>query len=180
MVTMIEAKRSIYAEEIFKLAEEKENRVFYNSSAEHATIVHQALMKTAEQYVYIFSSGMCTEISNNNDYCNAARNFLVGDKSRKIKILLTDYSEDFCQMPIAKMLFEYPIQVTVKKYPGNIYYKNSPAHFTVTDDRAFRLETDIKNHMAFGNFNSPTQAIALKSIFEKAFESPLASSISIF
>jgi len=176
---MIEEKRSVYAEEIFKLARERKNEVFYNSSAEHATIVHQALMKNAENYVYIFSSGMCTEISNNEAYCETVRDFLSKEKARKIKILLTDYSNEFQQMPIARLLAEYPLQVTIKKYAGNVYYKNSPVHFTVTDDRAFRLETDIENHMAFGNFNSPTQAVVLKDLFEKTFESQLASSVKI-
>lgn len=170
-------KNSVYSEEIFRLAEEKKNEIFYNSSAEHAIIVHQALMKTAERYVCIFSSSMCSEISNNDEYIAYVRNFLEGGKDRYIKILLTDYSNDFWKNPIAKVLTHYPQQVQIKKYDGNVYYKDNPTHFTVTDDRAFRLETDIKNHMAFGNFNSEEQAKALKSVFDKMFLSRLSSTV---
>lgn len=168
-------KTSVYAEEIFRLAENRSDEIFYNSSAEHAIVVHQALMKTAERYVCIFSSSMCSEISNNDEYIKYVRNFLKGGNDRRINILLTDYTNDFWKQPIAKLLADYPLQVQVKKYDGNAYYKGAPAHFTVTDDRAFRLETDIEKHMAFGNFNSEEQAGALKVVFDKMFDSKLAS-----
>lgn len=172
-------KNSVYAEEIFKLAEDKKNEIFYNSSAEHAIIVHQALVKTATNYMYIFSSSMCTEISNNSDYCNLVKAFLRENKNRQIKIVLTDYNDGFALMPIAKLLAEFPLQVSIKRYPGEVYYKDKPVHFTITDDRAFRLETDINNHMAFGNFNSPDQAKAMKAVFEKVYQSKLASSVTL-
>lgn len=171
-------KASVYAEEIFKLAEEKKNEIFYNSSAEHAIIVHQALMKTAENYVCIFSSSMCSEISNNPEYIAFVQSFLEGGKERTIQILLSDYTDDFWRKPIARKLANFPQQVHVKKYDGNAYYKGKPAHFTVTDGRAFRLETDIDKHMAFGNFNSEGQASALKSVFDKMFVSKLATAVA--
>lgn len=170
-------KSSVYAEEIFELAEGKKDEMFYNSSAEHAVIVHQALMKTAERYVCIYSSSMCSEISNNPDYCYYMKSFLEGSKDRKINILLTDYSNDFWNKEVGKLLSRYPQQVSIKKYDGTVYYKDSPVHFTVTDDRAYRLETDIENHMAFGNFNSEEQARALKEVFDKMFNSMLAESV---
>ena len=173
-----ETKTSVYSEEIFKLAEEKKNEIFYNSSAEHAIIVHQALMKTAENYVCIFSSSMCSEISNNPEYIAYVKTFLGGSKDRTIQILLSDYTDDFWKNPIAKELAKFPQQVHVKKYDGNVYYKEKPAHFTVTDGRAFRLETDIDKHMAFGNFNSEGQASALKSVFDKMFVSKLATAVA--
>ena len=179
MMTGNNTKASVYADVIFKLAEEKKNEIFYNSSAEHAAIVHQALVKTATEYMYIFSNSMCTEISNNRDYCDLVRAFLKENKNRQIKIVLTDYSEEFTQKPIAKLLAEFPLQVSIKKYPGEVFFKGKPVHFTVTDDRAFRLETDIDNHMAFGNFNSPDQAKAMKEVFEKVFQSKLSSSIGL-
>lgn len=171
-------KTSVYADEIFKLAEAKKDEMFYNSSAEHAVIVHQALMKTAEKYVCIYSSSMCSEISNNSDYCRYMQHFLDGDNSRKINILLTDYTNSFWKQNIGILISKYPNQVTVKKYSGNVYYKDAPVHFTVTDDRAFRLETDIEKHMAFGNFNSEEQAEALKNVFDKMFSSKLATLVT--
>ena len=57
--------KSVYETEIFRLAEKHESKVFYNSSAEHASIVHLALASYAKEYIDIFSSSMCTEVSNN-------------------------------------------------------------------------------------------------------------------
>ena len=168
---------SIYAKEIFRLAENVTDKIFYNSSTEHAVIVHQALMKTAKQYVDIFSCSMCSEISNNEDYLNYMKDFLNGGKDRKINILLTNYDENFSSMPVYKLLSDYPEQVAIKKFTGIVNYQGKPAHFTVSDDRAFRLETDIEKHMAFGNFNSEVSAKNLREVFDKMFNSELATNV---
>ncbi len=176
---MTNPMNSMYAVKIFKLAEDRTDEIFYNSSAEHAIIVHQALIKNASRYVCIFSSSMCSEISNNNEYCNFVDQFLKGDKDRYINILLTDCHENFDKMPIAQVLAKYPLQVVIKKYAGQALYNDKPVHFTVSDDRAFRLETDIEKHMAFGNFNSTTQAQDLKTVFNQAFQSPIATPVCL-
>jgi len=170
--------RTVYAEKIFRLAEEKTDEIYYNSSADHAIIVHQALMGNAADYVDIFSSSMCSEISNNQEYCRLVDTFLKSDKKHRINIILTDYEDGFTMMPIAKTLLQYPLQVSIKRYDGRALYKGKPAHFTVSDDRAFRLETDIEQHMAFGNFNSPRQATELKGLFDKIFNSPLSRTVT--
>jgi sensor histidine kinase YesM len=175
----INIANTIYATDIFKWAESKTDTVFYNSSAEHAAIVHHALVKYSEKYIDIFSSSMCSEISNNSDYCQLIKTFLDRDNTHKINIIFTDYDEDFVQTNIASLLAKYPFQVTIKRYDGQVMYKDRPVHFTVADDRAFRLETDIEKHMAFGNFNSVNQAKALKDTFDKIFQSKLVQNIPL-
>lgn len=169
--------RTVYAKKIFQLAKDKTNEVFYNSSSEHAIIVHQALVQNAENYVYIFSSSMCSEVSNNPEYVEIMSRFL-DNYNHNIKIILTDYSESFPDNPIAQILAHHGGQVEIKKFDGKVMYKDNPVHFTVSDDRAFRLETDIEKRMAFGNFNSPNQAKALKEIFESVFSSPEAEIVN--
>lgn len=161
--------KTVYAQKIFGLAKEKKNELFYNSSMEHAIIVHQAIAQNAEDYIYIYSSSMCTEVSNNPQYCESIDKFLEADKRRRIKVVLTDYNDDFPSKPIALVFAKHPDQVEVKQFEGHVTYNDKHVHFTVSDDRAFRLETDIMNQMAFGNFNSPDQAEDLKNIFEKIF-----------
>lgn len=171
--------KTVYAEEIFEAAQKKEDKIFYNSSEDHAIIVHQALAKYAESYIDILSSSMCTEISNNNDYLAYIKEFLEKSASHRINIILLNYNEAFLSSPIAGILKKFPLQATVKRFGGQVMYNNKPVHFTVTDDRAFRIETDIEKHMAFGNFNSPTQAISLKNKFEKIFQSKLVESVNL-
>ena len=171
--------RTVYAEKIFQLAKDKTDEVFYNSSSEHAIIVHQALVQNAESYVYIFSSSMCSEVSNNTEYVEIVKNFLSNNQNHNIKIILTDYSEDFPKSPIAEVLAKHSKQVEIKKYDGKVMYNGNPVHFTISDDRAFRLETNIEKRMAFGNFNSPHQAKGLKEIFNTIFSSSDAEPIRL-
>ena len=168
-----------YPERIFRLAENKTPEIFYNSSSEHAKIVHQALMKTSEKYICIYCGSMYTEISNNPKYLKLMEEFLNGDKERSIKILFADYNPDFIEKPVAQVLANHPRQVKIKTYTGEVKYTGTPVHFTVADDRAFRLETDIQNHIAQGNFNSPKQANKLKNIFDSIFASQLAVNLNL-
>ncbi|MCR8919230.1 hypothetical protein [Bacteroides sp. ET225] len=174
-----EKLKSVYAAEIFRLAEERKDENFYNSSAEHAAIVHRALAKYATEYIDIFSSSMCSDVSNNAEYCRLIKAFLDTDSKRSIRIILTDYSDSFLKTDIAGVLAGYPSQVSVKSYNGKVMYKGKPAHFTVSDGRAFRLETDIDARMAFGNFNSPGQAGALENVFDKIFKSRLVEDVRL-
>lgn len=165
---------TIYKKKIFKLAEDKKDEIFYNSSEKHAAIVHQAIARNAKNYIYIYSSCLCTEISNNKDYCEYIDNFLSEDRSHQIRIILTDYSCDFSSKPIAHVLKRYPMQVSIKTFDGKITHNNKEIHFTIADDHMFRLETDIEKHLAYGNFNSTSNVSILKGIFNKINQSSLA------
>lgn len=163
---------TIYSDHLFDLAKNKKDEVFFNSSSEHAVVVHQALAKYAEEYIDIYSRSLCSEISNNSDYCQYIKQFLDRSPDNQIRIILTDYDADkFKDKPIAQILSKYPNQVKMRSYKGAVQYKGKPVNFTVTADRAFRLETDIENYKAFGNFNSPTQAIVLRENFDRLFNS---------
>ena len=158
-----------YKEQIFKLAKEKKDDVFYNSSEEHAMIVHQAIANTAEHDINILSSSLCSSISNNEDYLKYMRDFLSKDSSHIVRIVLTDYNEEFLNKPIAILFREFHDQVQVRRFNGVVKNEDKQVHFTYADDRMYRIETDIVNHIAFGNFNSPTRVAFLASIFNQVF-----------
>lgn len=160
---------SSYKKDIFELAKLKENKVFYNSSEKHASIVHQAIMKYAESYVYILCSSLCTDISNNDEYCELTDKFLSSDSKHQIKIIFTSYDKEFKNKNLSKVFAKYHLQVEMRKFDGRVTINNKPVHFTISDDRAFRLETDIDKHMAFGNFNGELQAKFLKDKFLTIF-----------
>ena len=160
----------LYKTEIFALAEGKQNKIFYNSSEQHAEIVHQAIVKTAEDYICIFSGSLCTEISNNDYYCDLMDHFLAGGIGRFVRIVLTEYTDEFKSRPLSKIFRKYKEQVEIRRFQGTVRKNGNPVHFAFADDRMFRLETDIVNHMAFGNFNSPDQVTYLKGIFDNVFQ----------
>lgn len=170
---------SAYEAEIFDLAKNRTDKLFYNSSAEHASIVHKALAMYAQKEICIFSSSMCSEVSNNEEYCALIKKFLLKSENNKIRIILTDYNDNFCCQQIYQVLKYHPSQVCIKAYNGGVKYNDKEAHFTVVDDSAFRLETDIEKRMAFGNFNDQTKAVALKEVFDRIFNSENAKTVKV-
>ncbi|MDR0620139.1 MAG: hypothetical protein LBG17_09610 [Bacteroidales bacterium] len=171
----------IYKEKIERLAKDRTDEVFYNSSENHARVVVNAIAKNSEQYIKILCCSMCSDVSNNDEYVKSVKNFLSEDKDRKIKILFTKYDGNFPEKPIAQLLKQYTKQVEIKKWDADeeIKFKDKPVNFTVADDRAYRMETDIEGKLAFGNFNNPEGAKNLSSVFDEAFNSTLASPIAM-
>lgn len=170
---------TIYKKEIFDLARRKSDQIFYNSSEKHAAIVHQAIAANAQKYICIYSSCLCTEISNNDEYCKYMDEFLSKDKERFVHIILTDYSCDLTRMPIAKVLRKYPKQVVIKEFGGSVVHNEKEIHFTIADDCMFRLETDIEKHLAYGNFNAPVNVETLKGLFDRIFQSTITKTCSL-
>ena len=165
---------SIYAEDINKLAKDHTDKIFYNSNERHATIVLRALVRNAEKYIKILCSNMCTDVSNNKEYLDLLESFLLRDSGNMISILFVNYNQNFCKQNIAKLFARYPEQVKIKKMTdplSEVCLDESPVHFTVSDDRAFRLETDIENKMPYGNFNGIEKAKALSNVFDNYFNS---------
>jgi len=163
-----------YEEEIANLAAKKKNKRFYNSDSEHAKIVVRELMANADSYVYIVCCDMCADVSNNDSYIEAVKNFLTKDSKPKIEILFTHYKNYFMDLPIAQTLKQYPEQVLLKRLPeGMLIGKDgNQIDFTVSDDRAYRVEIDVDNQIAFGNFNNCENAKVLKERFEHFFSDP--------
>ncbi|MDR0682768.1 MAG: hypothetical protein LBG15_13130 [Dysgonamonadaceae bacterium] len=147
------------------------NEIFYNSCESHALIVLINLVKNADTYIKSICGNMCSEVSNNPEYVESVRSFLNGNKTRKFQILFDKYDISFQSRPIAKTLAMFPNQVEIRKLKsGYIKYNDKPVHITVSDDRAFRFETDIEKKMAWGNFNNPKQGKAIAKVFDHFFD----------
>ena len=52
-------------------------------------------------------------------------------------------------------------------------------HFTVSDDRAYRFETDVENHLAKGNFKDEEYSKELENIFRQVFNSKKSFQITL-
>jgi len=171
-----------YAKKIESLAANGgTNEIFYNSCEEHALIVLKNLVKNATTYIKSIVGNLCSDISNDSEYIKLVKEFLEGDPKRKFEILFDDmYNEDFLQKPITKIFSEYPNQVNIRKLNnGHIQYKDKHIHLTVSDDRAFRCETDVINKMAWGNFNNPEQAKGFSAAFDKFYTDSYSSIVRL-
>jgi hypothetical protein len=172
---------AIYQKKIEELASEGKNEVFYNSSEAHATAVLTSMVRHSHNEIKILCGSMCSEVSNDQEYMKELALFL--DRNGKLKIILAKYNEqdNFRQKPIYKLLKPYiDGQVIIKKIDSTISYKGSPAHFTVADNKAFRLEIDIEKRIAFGNFNDPKSVQSLSDMFNNVFENAKPLSFCLY
>lgn len=176
-----------YKEYIESLAAGSEPVEFYNSGPEHAAIVLSTIFKTAKQYVKVYCANMLSEaVSNSEDYRNALDEFLsrftaVENQRPRLQIIFSNPIEDaFRGAPIYKILCKHRNKVEIRRMQegvGGIKYKGIPAHFTCADNRMYRLETDIVNKKAFGNFNDPEGAMVIKTVFDNWWSSLAGSTI---
>ena len=143
-----------YESYIESLAREDKDEVFFNSSDSHAQIVLKQIVQSAKNELKIYCGNLCTRVSNDMQYIDALKEFL-GRRETKIQVLFADFNDEFYRKPIYKLFSDYKEQVELKKVLSNhiITKDGVPVHFTIGDSKMYRLETDIENKKAIGNFN---------------------------
>ncbi|MFT4223447.1 hypothetical protein [Dysgonomonas sp.] len=170
-----------YARMIADLAENGKNQKFLNSSDEHALIVLKNIVKYATSSIKTLCGNMCSEVSNDDEYIELVDKYLKGGHNRIFYILFDNYSSCFESGKIASVLKKYPTQVKIRRFKdeySHLYYNGDPVHLTVSDNKSFRLETDINNKMAWGNFNDPIAAKEFTEVFDTYFADEYALEVS--
>lgn len=164
---------SVYSEHIEHLAANSIDEEFFNSNELHAEIVLTSMIRHAKQKVKIFSGNMCSDVSNNPNYLNEIKSFLF-DRKGTLEILFCDGKDRFKETEIYRILNQFiPDQVQIKTTKTLLLFEDKPIHFTVADDTAFRLETDIEKRMARGNFHDPDSGQMLSKRFDSLFQTGL-------
>jgi len=168
-----------YREYIKDLAKNDKNVVFYNSGPEHAALVMATIFKNAKDTVRIFAGNFSGEISSQPEYRSTLESFL--GKGGKLKVLLEKEKLDDGNEPkLFDILRFYSIinhkNIELRKRAQKVYRVDETkendsheVHFTVADDKMYRVEDDTKLFTAFGNFNDPEAAKHLISIFDDIF-----------
>lgn len=160
-----------YIENIENLAKNRDNKVYFNSGPDHAMIVLINIFRNAKNYVETLCGNMCSEVCNNKEYLEVVDKFLGADSTRNFKILFDSYDENINKKHIFRVLSKYPEQVSVRRLNAgkSAAYDGKKIHFTVSDNRAFRLETDTEKRIAWGNFNDEAKADIFHTGFSKFF-----------
>ena len=169
-MTFLSAFDDLYERNIIKISKNKEDSIFYCSNEKESVLIDMYIFKTAERYIYIFSSVNCPELEKvfNDAKCIAIiRNFL-DVVERKLCIIIDNCSDvSMIQTNIKDLILKYSSQVSVYLSFAHFTYKDKSAHFVVSDDKTFKLVTDNGRDLSFGNFNSQSNARCLKEAFEK-------------
>lgn len=161
------------------------NRTFLNSDEEKALVVLVELFRSAKQVVRIFAANLCNHVGSKDEYVEALSDFI--ETGGEVRILLNNYQEDqILQSKLFKRLAFYQSignKVVVKQTAVKPYYmgdKNkTEVHFTIADDKGFRIETDVEKRTARCNFNNPEEAAPTAKFFDDVFSGPISSTINL-
>lgn len=170
---------------VSNLAKSEENRVFLNSDEKHALVVLVNLFRQAVDVVRIFAGCLCEHIGNEPEYIEAISEFI--ERKGKVRILLNNYDEKLVlNSNLFKRLAFYVSEgydIQVKRTSAHPFLSKDPekkeVHFTVSDEKGYRIETNIEERTAECNFNNPLLARGIAGFFDRIFDNPESVSIDI-
>ena len=133
------------------------------------------IFQTAEKEVRIFAGCLCHHVGNKQEYIIALSEFL--ERGGSLKILLNKYDKEVAKTSgLYKRLAYYKEQkfpVEVKETTAHPFLTNDPdrkeVHFTVADEKSYRIETDIEKRTAECNFNNSELAKGIIKFFDGLF-----------
>jgi hypothetical protein len=164
-----------YAELVELLAKNRVDKRFLNQDNIHAMDVFSKMFKYADSSLRIFAGGLCSDVANSQEYISAISDFI--ERNGTVKILLNSYDPQLAASSNFYKRLTYYISdgkdIQIKKCSRTIYRSGDPEkkeiHFTIADDRAYRIETDTVQRTADVNYNSPALAKMYAEFFDKVF-----------
>ncbi len=171
-----------YSKLISSLAQEKVNRVFINNDEEYALAVLVQLFKSAESTIRIFAGCLCDSIGDAPEYIEALSDFI--ENKGELYILLNKYDKSKIRESNLFKRFAYYIsegyEIHVKKTSARPYFSSDKdkkeIHFTIADEKGYRIETDMLKKTAECNFNNKDVAKIYVDFFDKIFNDDVISS----
>lgn len=167
-----------YKEYVSFLAQNKIDKNFINSDQEHALEVFVNLFKNAQSIARIFAGCLTSKVSNDSNYIVAISDFI--ERGGEVKILLNKFDDSTAKKSnLIKRLSFYKSQgkpILIKKTEAKPYYASDPEkkeiHFTVIDNKSYRIETDVVERTADCNFNNEPLAKSIATFFDTVFDDP--------
>jgi hypothetical protein len=167
------------------LSEKSDSRIFLNKGADHALIVLERIFKQSSDTVRIFAGNLCLTVGNKPEYILALSDFI--ERGGKVRIMLNDYNEDLAKDSNLYMRLAYykskGSDIIIKKTTAKPYLESDPdqkeVHFTVGDNKAYRMETDIKQRAAQCSMNRPETAAMAAEFFDGLFNGSESTEIDI-
>lgn len=164
-----------YKRFIHQLVESRENRTFLNSDEDHALDVLVEIFQLAQKKIRIFAGCLCRHVGNQPEYIVALSEFI--ERGGELEILLNAFEEESARTSnLYKRLAYYKSEgkpIIIKQTAAKPYLSNDPdkkeVHFTIGDDMAYRIETDINKRTAECNFNNPIVAKITADFFDSLF-----------
>ena len=173
-----------YRDFVRYLADTRDTRIFLNSDEDHALEVLVQLFHQAAKSVKIFAGCLYEHVGNEPAYVSALSDFI--EKKGELRILLNNYNQEKAKNSLLfRRLAMYAKQhcnIEVKETKVKAFFKadsGKEIHFTVVDNTAYRIETDVEKRTARCSFNDPTIATATSNFFDKLYTDKRAKKIDL-
>ncbi len=167
-----------YREAIEFLSSKAEDFSYENKGASHAVIVLENMLKTTEKEFLMFSEKLDSKVADEEVFLEVLEEYLK--KGLGFQLLLEKMPETEERSKALVMVLDYEtknsnIKVKVAKEEflqmmRDISSDHEMLHFAVSDEKSYRIETDIKLYKAVCNFNGIDTAVALRNIFKDNFK----------
>ncbi|MCL6103769.1 MAG: hypothetical protein M1292_14990 [Bacteroidetes bacterium] len=172
---------STYQNRVHDFAEKSDPFIFTNDGIGNAVIVSKEIFDHAKENVYIYCGQLNKKLTSDQLYFNSLISFL--ESGKKLKVLVSEIDGEYSpalQRVIEKSKVTNQVECRYLENNADInshftFNGNNNVHFTVADNKSFRIEFDPKEYKAFCSFNNIEISGKLTSIFLKYFD--LASPI---
>ncbi|KJR43368.1 hypothetical protein MCHI_000733 [Candidatus Magnetoovum chiemensis] len=168
-----------------KYAENETDQILKNRDAGHARYLQERLFNKAKEEMLILTGEVSDEVYTHEYLIEAAIEFIKKDSSKKLNII---YQNDIDKENLLKKRFfseikkradkeklEDKLKIWEAKHTKDIV----PFHFSVSDRKFFRLETDIEQRRAIANFGDKETAKKLAEIFDGIVQNNETKSIEL-
>lgn len=173
-IDLSDEKYLIYKSDLQWAYDQKTDLLFTNSGREHAVVLLSTIFDNTKDTLYIYGRELRKELTSCKRYVLSL--FDCIKRGVSIKVLLEEEKDESKKSPMRKVLEELSkkecnVSVRSMKNVDEEMKRHMPnaTHFTVSDNRAFRMEYDIANYKAFCSMNSSEMSEYLISAFNATF-----------
>ena len=157
------------------LSDNECDKVFLNSSPEHAVIVVAQIFRQSKDTVRIFAHNLIRTIGGKYDYIVALSEFI--ERGGAVRILLNGFDANLAKnSSLYSRLYYFATcksDIQIKTTDVHPYLTGDEdqkeIHFTIGDKKAFRIETDTKEVLAECNMNGTKVATQFADFFDGLF-----------
>ena len=161
-----------YITYISQLAKNKSNIEFLNSDKERALAVLVQIITSSNNTLRIFAGSLCSDVPSDPQYISALSDFI--ERGGQVRIMLNQLNEELAKESNLFKRIAYYLEtnkdIKIFSTEARPYLVSDPdkneIHFTIGDDCAYRVETDIEKKTAKCNFNNPSASKNLITFFD--------------
>lgn len=141
-----------------------------HSGEEESAIILGTIFKYAKERVRMYVGDFNGKISNNEYYLEQVTNFLEDGKRLDV-IVKNLHSKNPSDVYNKISLYDsFSDNVNLIHADITLPKEDEEIHFTIGDDKLYRIELDIDNYFGVACFNDRDRAVNLSNIFDKAIE----------